>query len=95
MSVGFTASKADYDQRAGAIALDLRSVMERIRRLQIVLVAKTNQELLDAGYVQADVDTLKSAFVDLDKLAQVYYGLATQATTYDFQTFAKRLTGVV
>jgi len=97
VSVGFTVTKADLDQRAGAIALDLRSVLYRIQIYKQTLDTLTVGQLQGLGYAVSpdEASLLKSAFADMDKLRQIYEGTATQATTYDFRTFAKLLTGVV
>lgn len=97
MSVGLTVTKADLDQRAGAIALDLRSVFYRIQIYKQTLDTLTVANLQALGYAVSpdEASELKSAFTDMDKLRQIYEGTATQATTYDFRTFAKLLTGVV
>jgi hypothetical protein len=97
MSVGFTVTKADLDQRAGSIALDLRGVLYRVQIYKQTLDTLTVANLQALGYSASpdEASLLKSAFTDLDKLRQVYEGTATQATVYDFRTFTKQLTGVV
>jgi hypothetical protein len=97
MSVGFTTTKADLDQRAGAIALDLRSVLYRVQIFKAYLDTVTVAQLQALGYATSpdEASQLKSAFTDMDKLRTIYEGTATQATTYDFRTFSKLLTGVV
>lgn len=95
MSVGLSTTKGDADQRAGGIALDVRSVMDRVRIFKTWLDTVTVTQLEGLGYTTGEANTLKSAFTDLDKLRTIYEGTATQASTYDFRTFAKLLTGVV
>lgn len=98
MSVGLTTTKADLDQRAASIALSLRGVMDQIKIFKTKLDTLTAGDLTTLGYPTGPPDdgaTLKSAFVDLDKLRTIYEGTATQGTTYDFRTFAKLLTGCV
>jgi hypothetical protein len=95
MSVGLTTTKGDADQRAGGIALDVRSVMDRVRIFKTWLDTVTVTQLEGLGYTTGEANTLKSAFTDLDKLRTIYEGTATQGTTYDFRTFSKLLTGVV
>jgi len=95
VSVGLSTTKGDADQRAGGIALDVRSVMDRVRIFKTWLDTVTVTQLEGLGYTTGEANTLKSAFTDLDKLRTIYEGTATQASTYDFRTFAKLLTGVV
>jgi len=96
MSVGFTKTKADLDQRAGAIALDLRGVMDRIRMYKSVLDTITDVELTTVlGYTSIEKDQLRSAIGDLDQLRAVYEGTGTRSPAYDYRTFAKLLTGCI
>jgi hypothetical protein len=95
VSVGFPTNKGDVDSRAGSLAVTVRDDLARIRQFKAWLDTQTDGNLTGLTYTTAEVATLRSAYTDLDKLAQVYLGLATQGTTYDFQTFAKLLTGVV
>ncbi len=95
MSVGFPSSKNDLDSRLGQLAVTLRNDLTEIRRLKAYLDTQTDGNLLALGYIQAEVNTLRSAYVDLDQLAQVYFGLATRTPAYDYQTFAKLVCGVI
>lgn len=94
MSVGYPTTKADIDSRCGAIALAVRNVMDDVDHFKLMLDAKTDADLTALNYTAGDITTLRSAFVDLARLAAIYRGTQTQATTYDFRIFAKLLTGV-
>lgn len=94
MTVGYAAGKADIDNRAGQIVIELRTVMADIRNFKLFLDSQVDADLTGRGYAAADISTLRSAFVDLARLAGVYDGTQTQAAGYDFRTFAKLLTGV-
>jgi len=95
MSVGFSATKADFDAKAGSLALALRQALANIKEFQAVLAATADATLTADGYTSGEVATLKSAYTDLDKLRTIYEGTQTQGSTYDFRQFAKLLTGVV
>ena len=95
MTQGFPTTKADIDSRVGVVAMNLRDVFNDVKNLQAWLATQTSQNLIDRGYVQGEVDTIKSAYTDLDKLRTIYEGTATQSSTYDFRTFAKLLIGVM
>lgn len=95
MSVGLPANKADWDNRSGSLAVQLRDTFAAIQRFRTLLVATPDANLIALGYVQAEIDTMKSAYLDLDQLAQVYNGTATRTPAYNYQTFAKLITGVV
>lgn len=97
MSVGLTLSKADLDNRAASIALDLRNVLYRVQVFKAALDTLSVAQLQALGYATSpdEASILKSSFTDLDKLRTIYEGTGTQGTTYDFRTFAKQLTGCV
>lgn len=97
MSVGYPRSRADIDQRAGTLCVQLRNTFDEIDRFKTFLDATPDVDLEAAptNYTVTDVAQLKSAFTDLAKLAAIYRGEQTQATPYDFATFAKLLTGVL
>jgi hypothetical protein len=95
MAVGFSQQKTDIDARAGQLSMSVRDALRNVQIFKAWLDTMTDAALLALGYAQGDVDVLRSAYVDLDKLRQIYEGSATQGSTYDFRTFAKRMTGVV
>jgi len=101
MSVGFTKNKADIDNKAGAIALDLRNLMDRIEVFKTTLDTLTDVELLalpgtngGASWVQAEVDRLRSAAGDWNQLRTIYEGTVNLSVAKDFRTFSKTLTGM-
>ena len=94
MAVGFPTGKQDIDSRAGFLALTLRDALRDVKTLKGWLDGKTEQDLMDLGYTSGEVATLKSAYTDLAKLADIAAGQATQAEASDFFWFAKHLTGL-
>lgn len=95
MSVGFTVAKTDVDQQAANIALHVKRALDEAHNWKAWLddATHTDAYLISLGYVQAEVNTLRAAFADLDKLYQVAHALATQAATNDFFFNAKLLLG--
>lgn len=93
MSLGRPAAKSDLDQAAGAIAMSLFATMDNIAKVKTVLDGLTTTDLQNLGYSSTEANQIKSAFTDMDKLRTVFNGTATQASTYDFRTFAKLLLG--
>lgn len=90
MTVGSYAFKSDVDNKAGQLCQKLRDVLTEVGDFKVWLDAQTNQMLIDNyGYVQADIDVLRSAFTDQEQLHQVYLGAATRTPAYDYRTFAK------
>jgi hypothetical protein len=94
MSVGYAADKGSIDSRAGNLAQVLRDNFTNIQSFQKWLLATPDANFTALGYTTQEIATLKSAYVDLNKLATIYLGTATQATAYDFTQFAKLLVGV-
>jgi len=95
MTVGFEVSKGIIDSQAGNIAVQLRDLLERVASFNATLGTLTEDLLEGLGYTSNDIAILKSAYGDLTKLRNIYLGLDTQATAYDFTTFAKLLVGVL
>jgi len=94
MSVGLPATKSDIDNQAGRLALALRDDLGRIRLFKAWLDTQADGNLTGLTYSQAEVDTLRSAYGDLDELRAIYEGSTTLSVAKDFRTFAKLVTGV-
>lgn len=97
MSVGFPQTAAEVNARSGQLALTLRDTFTQVQNFKAFLDSVTDTQLGAApfSFATGDISVLRSSFVDLDKLRTVYQGTATQATTYDFRTFAHLLTGAL
>lgn len=93
MTAGFPAGATDINNRAGNCAYTLREALRSVQLFKAFLDTQTDANLTALGIAQTDVNTMRSAYVDLDKLRTIYEGTATQASAYDFRTFAKLLTG--
>jgi hypothetical protein len=95
VSVGFNVAKTDVDQQAANIALQVKRSLQAAHDWTAWLhdAAHTDAYLIGLGYLQAEVNTMRAAFADLDKLYQVAHALATQSATNDFFFNAKLLLG--
>lgn len=93
MSVGITLSKSDIDVRLGQLGISLNSAFNTVKLTKTYLDTQTDANLIALGYTQGEVNTLRSAILDLDNLRQVWEGTRTQGTAYDFRTFEKLLWG--
>ncbi len=91
MSVGYSLTKAGIDTHSGNLAANLRNCLDDIAKYKAWLDATVDADLTALGYTSGEVAVLKSAFTDLNKVRDIYYGVATQSSTYDFTTFAKQL----
>lgn len=90
MTVGNYAFKGDVDAKAGQLCQRLRETLTEIADFKTWLDTQTDQNLIDKyGYIQADIDNMKSAFTDQVQLRQVYLGVETRSPAYDYRTFAK------
>lgn len=94
--IGPQLTSADVNGTVGQLARQLYGALDNIRLFQAWLAATPDATLLAApfGMAQADINTLKSAMIDADKLRTIFEGTATQASTYDFRTFLKQALGV-
>lgn len=99
MSVGYTFTKSDIDQRAGGLVVAVRDALDRARQFNALLLNTNivpNDAFLTAmGYSAGEVTTLRAAFVDLNSLYNVSHAAATVPSTNDFFFNAQKLTGVV
>lgn len=95
MAAGYQTAKADVNNRAGNVAIHLRDAIQDAANFKAWLDTQLDADLIALGFVQADVNTLRSAMSDLAQLQQIYIGAINLATAKDFRTFAKLLAGVI
>lgn len=98
LRIGLQSNVVDINARAGSLYIQLRDTLNAIKNFQSMLTATLDADLTSPDqngktFTAAEVTNLKSAYTDLDKLRQIFEGTQTQATTYDFRTFAKLLAG--
>jgi len=90
MTVGLYSTRGEVDVRAGQLARALRDVLTEIGDFKLWLDTQTDSQLTaDFGYAAGDIATLRSSYIDLDKVRQIYLGAVAQTPAYDFRTFAK------
>jgi hypothetical protein len=93
MAAGLQVDKATLNNQLGSTARMLAQAIVQIDALKSYLDGQTDQALINLGFLQAEVDDMKSAFADLAQLATIYRGTANLAAAKDFRTFSKRLLG--
>ena len=94
MSLGYPTTKNDIDGHVGGIAVQLRNTLIAAANFKLWLDAQVDADLTAAGYTSTEIARLRSCATDMDKLNGIYLGQQTQATTYDFRTWAKFVTGM-
>ena len=97
MTIGYPAASNDINSRAGGLAVAVREALRNVQLFKAWLDTQPDTYFTGLGYSQTDVNNLRSAFVDLNDLANLYAGAASShlTGTYDYRTFAKLMTGVV
>lgn len=102
MSVGFPATKGDFDSRAGGLVVALRQNLFNCSEFCKVLQGtpwSTDANLIALGYTQAEVTLLKASFTDLggtgSSLYRIANGQAFVGSNNNFLFNANQLCGVV
>jgi hypothetical protein len=87
----YTTDKTTINNRAAALCQQIDATFLRIQTFKAWLDTLPDATLISTyGYVQGDIDIMRSAFVDLELLRTIYQGTATQGTLKDFRAFAKQ-----
>lgn len=94
MSVGLPVTKQEIDARSGDLARAFQDHFGDVITMQSFLAAKTEGDLTALGYTADEVASLKTAFLDLQQLAEIWAGQAALAAPKDFRVFVSRLWGV-
>lgn len=87
--------RSQINANAAQIAKDLDKIFIRAQELNTFLLGYPDGNLIaDFGYVQADINVLKSAMADVDALRLVYQGTNPQVSVKDFRLFLKQIWGL-
>lgn len=99
MSLGFPLGKADIDNKAGSLVVDIRNGLDRCKQMNALLnntnIVPNDAFLISLGYTAGEVTTLRAAFSDLNSLYNVSHAAGTVPSNNDFFFNAQKLTGVV
>jgi hypothetical protein len=104
MSVGLTIIKADIDNRAASIVIQLRDSLRRASEFCTLLnntnIIPNDAFLTSMGYTSGEITTLRTSFTDLGGAGVSLYRVATGAVAgpgspNNFFFTAQLLTGVV
>ncbi len=83
----------EINRTAGGVAQDLQEAMVKVQQFKEFLDTWDDAALAGFGLSSADIITIRSVFVDLAQIRNLYVGGATLAVAYDHRTFAKRIFG--
>jgi hypothetical protein len=94
MSVGLPVTKQEVDTRSGDTARAFQRAFDDVITMQSYLASTPDADLVELGYTESEVTTLKSAFADLTQLGTIWTGTAALPAPKDFRTFVRQIWGV-
>lgn len=87
----YNTDKNSINNHAGGLLQAIDGTFLRIQQFKLFLDAIPDATLISAyGYVQADIDVLRSALSDAEQLRTIYQGTVNLAVAKDFRAFAKQ-----
>lgn len=95
MAVGIPVQKADVDNRAGGLVVQLRNDLAACVQFKGWLDSVNDAFLTGLGYTAGDITLLRGSFTDLVALSNIAHAAGTQPAANDFFFNARNLTGVV
>lgn len=87
----YSTDRNSLNNRAGDLFKTVDSTFLRVQQFKTFLDTIADATLISAyGYVQADIDVLRSALTDIEQLRTIYQGTVNLAVAKDFRAFAKQ-----
>lgn len=87
----YTTTRAEIQTQAANLCRQIDATFLRIQTFKGWLDTLSDGTLISTyGYVQGDIDILRSSFVDLEQLRTIYQGTVNLAVAKDFRAFAKQ-----
>jgi hypothetical protein len=93
VAVGAILTSAEINSTASQVARQVFAALDKVEQFKAFMDTKTDPELVTLGFVQADVNLLRSAMSDLAQLSSIFLGQVNLSVAKDFRTFAKQLIG--
>ncbi len=94
MTVGRTPpDKPTLDSQLAGFLLQINTAMNNVATLKAFLDSQSDANLIAIGYVQAEVNTLRSAYSDAMALHDTWIGASVFTPARDLRTFAKLVWG--
>lgn len=88
----YLTDKNTINQRIASVSVQLDAGFLRAQQFKAWMDGLSDATLISTyGYVQADLDVIRSAVADLDQLRTIYQGVVNLAVAKDFRTFDKLL----
>jgi hypothetical protein len=88
----YNVDRNTINTRGGSLLQQLDGTFARLQQFKAFLDTIPDATLIALyGYVQADINDLRSALTDAEQLRTIYQGTATLASAKDFRTFASRV----
>ena len=91
--LGLPTDKNTLDTQFGGIALRVRQILTEVASSKNRLDGLTDQDLKDRGYTDTQIAQLRSAWNDLNKFVDVFYGRVEGGPAYDYSQFVRFLWG--
>jgi multidrug resistance efflux pump len=94
MTAGNQPTVASVNSQAGAMAVSLRTLMQQIQNFEAWLSAYGGATALTAlGFTSGDAATIVSTIGNLNTLASIYAGTATQPAVFNYEANSNALWG--
>jgi hypothetical protein len=93
MAAGNQPSMAGVNASAGGFATQLRSLFQGIQNFQAWLNTEGGAGLEALGFTVADANTIISTIGNLNTLANIYQGAATQPAVFNYEANSNALWG--
>lgn len=95
MPAGFPFGLNEVNQRGGSLAVAVRDNLRAVQLFKAELDTQVDAYYTGLGMASGDLANLRSSYVDLNDLGNIYLGVASShlTGTYDYRTFSKLLWG--
>lgn len=93
MTAGNQPTVAQVNATAGGFATQLRGLFQGVQNFQAWLATQNAAGLVAIGFTAGDAATIISAIGNLNTLASVYQGTATQPAAFDYEANSNALWG--
>lgn len=93
MAAGIQPTQGQVNQNAGQIAVNLRNLMQQIQNFQAWIATQGAAGLEALGFTAGDAATMISTIGNLNTLASIYQGTATQPAAFNYEANSNALWG--